>query len=110
MKFRDLYLKELDRTVNPAVSASDLDEATINVEIGEYVFTPEIINHLYKILSNIRKNEGSHTGIWINGYYGSGKSHFLKYVNYCLSPNHGADSFARLSEAAASYNASEVTM
>ena len=41
MKFRDLYLKELDRTVNPAVSASDLDEATIKVEIGEYVFTPD---------------------------------------------------------------------
>ena len=110
MKFRDLYLKELDRTVNPAVSASDLDEATIKVEIGEYVFTPEIINHLYKILSNIRKNEGSHTGIWINGYYGSGKSHFLKYVNYCLSPNHGAEALKRLSEAVASYKPMELNV
>ncbi len=101
MKFRDLYLKGLDRTVNPAVSASDLNEETINVEINEYVFTNEIINNLYKILNNIRENQGSHTGIWINGYYGSGKSHFLKYVNYCLSKKHGAEALKRLRDAVA---------
>jgi hypothetical protein len=101
MKFKDLYEKGLERTVNPAVSASDLDEKTIEIEIKEYVFTNEIINNLYKILKNIRNNECSHTGIWINGYYGSGKSHFLKFVNYCLSPNHGAEALARLREAVA---------
>lgn len=25
-------------------------------------------------------------GIWIDGYYGSGKSHFLKYLDYCITP------------------------
>jgi hypothetical protein len=101
MKFKELYLKGLDRTVNPAVSASDMDEKTIKIEIEEYVFTNEIINNLYKILSNIRQNSCSHTGIWINGYYGSGKSHFLKFVNYCLSPQHGRDALTRLRDAVA---------
>src|SRR5574344_1492787 len=87
MKFKDLYEKGLDRKVNPAVSASDLSEDTILTEIREYVFTQEIIVNLYNILVNIKVNQGSHVGIWINGYYGSGKSHFLKYASYCLSQN-----------------------
>lgn len=85
MKFKDLYEKGLDRKVNPAVSASDLSDNTVLTEIVEYVFTPEIIINLYKILQNVKTNQGSHIGIWINGYYGSGKSHFLKYASYCLA-------------------------
>lgn len=87
MKFKDLYEKGLDRKVNPAVSASDLTDETVHTEILEYVFTEEIIVNLYNILTNIKVNQGSHIGIWINGYYGSGKSHFLKYASYCLSQN-----------------------
>lgn len=85
MKFKDLYEKGLDRKVNPAVSASDLSDDTVLTEIVEYVFTQEIVVNLYNILINIKHNQGSHIGIWINGYYGSGKSHFLKYTSYCLS-------------------------
>lgn len=100
MKFKELYERGLDRKVNPAVSASDLSEDTIHTEIDEYVFTQEIIVNLYKILTNIRLNQGSHVGIWINGYYGSGKSHFLKYTSYCLSGTYSKKAFDRLIEAA----------
>jgi len=96
MQFKDLYLKGLDRKVNPAVSASDVSEETINTEIEEYVFTKEIVINLFKILKNIKTNEGSHVGIWINGYYGSGKSHFLKYVSYCLLKEHAEKAMSRL--------------
>lgn len=85
MKFSELYERPLDRRVNPAVSASDLSDDTVLTEIVEYVFTPEIVANLYNILLNIKSNQGSHVGIWINGYFGSGKSHFLKYASYCLS-------------------------
>lgn len=99
MKFKDLYEKGLDRKVNPAVSASDLSEDTVLTEIVEYVFTQEIIVNLYHILVNIKTNQGSHVGIWINGYYGSGKSHFLKYASYCLSNKYSEMAFIRLIEA-----------
>lgn len=99
MKFKDLYEKGLDRKVNPAVSASDLSEDTVLTEIVEYVFTQEIIVNLYNILLNIKVNQGSHVGIWINGYYGSGKSHFLKYASYCLSNKYSEMAFIRLIEA-----------
>ena len=99
MKFKELYEKGLDRKVNPAVSASDLSEDTVMTEIIEYVFTEEIVCNLYDILTNIRQNQGSHVGIWINGYFGTGKSHFLKYVSYCLSKKYSDFAFTRLIEA-----------
>ena len=47
MKLKDLYNKRINRTVNPAVSATKLDDPdTIQTEIEEYVFTDEIINGL----------------------------------------------------------------
>lgn len=105
-KFKDLYQKGLDRKVNPAVSASDLTDETVLTEIKEYVFTPEIIANLYDILINVKVNQGSHVGIWINGYYGSGKSHFLKYASYCLSniSAHRDLAFDRLIEATQDIN------
>ena len=99
MKFKELYSKSLDRKVNPAVSASDLSDDTVMTEIVEYVFTEEIVINLYDILVNIRTNQGSHVGIWINGYFGTGKSHFLKYVSYCLNAHYSEMAFMRLEEA-----------
>ena len=78
----ELYEKEIDRPFNPAVNASDFKADTVNVEIDEYVFTDEIINNIYHVLSAIRDRQTAHNGIWINGYFGSGKSHFLKFLDY----------------------------
>lgn len=99
MKLKELYNRDIERKVNPAVSASDFDEETVHTEIEEYVFTDEIIQGLYNILSAVQKKEKNHCGIWINGYFGSGKSHFLKYLDYCLSPKYGRRALERLMEA-----------
>lgn len=95
----ELYEKEIDRPFNPAVNASDFKADTINVEIDEYVFTDEIINNIYNVLSAIRDRQTAHNGIWINGYFGSGKSHFLKFLDYCLHPDYNTRALARLAEA-----------
>lgn len=101
MKLKELYSKPITRTVNPAVSATKLDDPeTIRTEIDEYVFTDEIINGLYRILSAIKDNKPyDHVGIWIDGYYGSGKSHFLKYLDYCITPETQEDALGRLLDA-----------
>lgn len=88
MKLKDLYSKPINRAVNPAVSATKFDPETERIEIQEYVFTDEIINGLFRILDAIKNNKPyDHVGIWIDGYYGSGKSHFLKYLDYCITPS-----------------------
>ena len=100
MKLKDLYSKPINRAVNPAVSATKFDPKTERIEIQEYVFTDEIINGLFRILDAIKNNKPyDHVGIWIDGYYGSGKSHFLKYLDYCITPATRERAVNRLLEA-----------
>lgn len=100
MKLKDLYSKPINRAVNPAVSATKFDPETERIEIQEYVFTDEIINGLFRILDAIKNNKTyDHVGIWIDGYYGSGKSHFLKYLDYCITPSTREDAISRLLDA-----------
>lgn len=97
MLLREIYIKDINRHLNPAVSATKIDDTTAGIEIEEYVFTDEIISGLYRILNAIRHNEPfEHIGIWIDGYYGSGKSHFLKYLDYCFDPRYSERALGRL--------------
>ena len=99
MTFRDLYLKDINREINPAVSADDMTENTINTEIDEYVFTDEIVNGLGDVIGGIMKGQKSHNGIWVSGYFGSGKSHFMKFSDYCFSGKYGPKARKRVAEA-----------
>lgn len=94
-----LYKNPIDRPLNPAVSAEDFSDKTVETEIMEYVFTDEIINGLYNTLNAIRTQNVSHNGIWISGSFGSGKSHFLKFLGYCIDARYREKALARLAEA-----------
>jgi len=103
MILKEIYERKIDRKVNPAVSATDFDPKTIETEIDEYVFTDEILNGLCEILVHVKDRDYSHDGIWINGYFGSGKSHFLKFLGYCLNAKDKENqekAISRLEEAA----------
>lgn len=56
--------------------------------VRSYVITDDVAENLYKFLYNINiysKNpQDSHLGIWISGYYGSGKSHFANVVRFLI--------------------------
>lgn len=91
-----IYARSITRDVNPAVSATDFQDDTVKIEIDEYVFTDEIINGLFRVLTAIRNGNVSHNGIWVNGYFGSGKSHFMKYLGYCLNKKYQAQALGRL--------------
>jgi hypothetical protein len=93
MKLRNIFAKDIDRKINPAVVVTERDQEIIKTEIEEYVFTPDLIENLYKILHDLLLKKEGKTGIWINGYYGSGKSHFIKYVHYCLNLETSEDAF-----------------
>ena len=94
-----IYARSITRDVNPAVSATDFQDDTVKIEIDEYVFTDEIINGLFRVLTSIRNGNVSHNGIWVNGYFGSGKSHFMKYLGYCLNKKYQDQALGRLHNA-----------
>ena len=81
MKLNEIFARDINRDINPAVVVSAKDPKTIEAEIKEYVFTPEIIEKLFTIIDTVINKKSGKSGIWINGYYGSGKSHFIKFVH-----------------------------
>lgn len=86
MQLSTIFERPIDRVINSAVVVSNQKEDTIKAEINEYVFTSDLIEKLYHFLDTVLNKKEGKTGIWINGYYGSGKSHFIKYAHYCLDP------------------------
>ena len=84
MKLQKIYARDIERHINPAVVVSEREQDVIEAEIREYVFTDELIEHFFKLLNTVLNKEEGKTGIWVNGYYGSGKSHFIKYFHYLL--------------------------
>lgn len=99
MKLQDIYKRKVTEDLNPVVSVSDYTPDTVKTEIDEYVFTDEIIHYLYMVLNAIHVGNYHQNGIWINGYFGTGKSHFLKYLNYCFRPEYRKEALARLEDA-----------
>lgn len=99
MILQNIYEKDITRHINPAVVVSELEENKIEQEIGEYVFTQDIVKNLYKFLNAITNKKEGKTGVWISGYYGSGKSHFIKYLFYCLNKETRVFAFDRFKKA-----------
>jgi len=107
MIIKEIFAKPIDREIKPAVTVSDRTPSIIEAEITEYVFTDDLIDKLFRALSNIVNSKSGDIGIWINGYYGSGKSHFLKYINYCLQTEYSRKALDRFYEAVRSYDTSK---
>jgi hypothetical protein len=96
MKLNEIFARDINRDINPAVVVSAKDPQTIEAEIKEYVFTPEIIEKLFTIIDTVINKKSGKSGIWINGYYGSGKSHFIKFVHYLMNRDTSDDAFEAL--------------
>lgn len=99
MKLKDIFARDITRHINPAVVVGQLDKEHVDQEIREYVFTGDIIGNLFKFINAIANKREGKTGIWISGYYGSGKSHFIKYLFYCLNQATRKEAFENYKEA-----------
>ena len=89
MKIQDMFEKGIDRPINGVVKVNQ-DELDILVqELDEYVITRELKKHIITFFNNYLESFHVPTadiGVWISGFFGSGKSHFLKMLSY-LSQN-----------------------
>ena len=104
MLLKEIFDRNIYRDINPAVVVSDYKDATIDAEIKEYVFTDELIEKLFIIIVSVLNTQTGKAGIWINGYYGSGKSHFIKYVHYLLNKDTSALAFSALEKGVRNYD------
>nr|MBF0223738.1 BREX system P-loop protein BrxC [Desulfobulbaceae bacterium] len=81
MTLKTIFKKPVDRSIEGVIKADD--EASLRLEIEEYVLTNEVAKRLELFLDAYNNYEGAN-GVWISGFFGSGKSHLLKILALLL--------------------------
>ncbi len=81
MKLQTIFVKPVDRKIEGVIKADD-DQGLRN-EVEEYVLTNEIEKRLEQFL-DAYNNYANANGVWISGFFGSGKSHLLKMMALLL--------------------------
>ena len=82
---KKLYAKDIEREIQGVIKVDD--ESYISQELEEYVVTEELLKHFNSFFDAYNTGINGNTekmGVWISGFFGSGKSHFLKIVSYLL--------------------------
>ena len=87
MLIKDMFEKKINRDIQGVIKVGQAEDENIKQELEEYVVTRELQKHFRDFFSNYKKGINGHTdkmGVWISGFFGSGKSHFLKILSYLL--------------------------
>ena len=85
MRIGDVFETRVEEKIEPVIKVAELaNEHKLAVEVGSYVVTPMIERYLDDFLEHYTDTFLTPTteiGMWISGYFGSGKSHFAKIVS-----------------------------
>ena len=87
MQIKEMFEKQIDRDIMGVIKVGQSDEENVYQELDEYVVTKELLKHFRDFFDNYEKGINNNTdkmGVWISGFFGSGKSHFLKMLSYIL--------------------------
>ncbi|MEX2442616.1 MAG: BREX system P-loop protein BrxC [Alkalispirochaeta sp.] len=85
---RDLFSQPIDRRIEKVIQFQDREDERLRQEIDEYVVTDNIagsIEHLLDVLDDgFSSGGGTEIGVWVDGFYGIGKSSMTKYLGFAL--------------------------
>lgn len=87
MQIREMFAKPIDRDLQGVIIVGQDETANVKQELEEYVVTRELQKHFADFFAAYKTGitgNTSKTGVWISGFFGSGKSHFLKILSYIL--------------------------
>ncbi len=81
MKIHELFLKPVERPIDGVIKADD--DRNLQTELEEYVVTRHVARGL-GVFTDRYLTELTANGVWISGFFGSGKSHLLKILSLIL--------------------------
>ena len=87
MLIKDMFRKPIDRNIQGVIVVGEDGLNDEKNELEEYVVTRELQRHFKEFYENYKQGIIGKTrknGVWISGFFGSGKSHFLKMLSYLL--------------------------
>lgn len=88
MKIQKMFTKPIDRPITGVIKVGQIEESDKKQELDEYVVTRELTRHFRDFFDQYAGSIAVPTdemGVWISGFFGSGKSHFLKILSYLLA-------------------------
>ena len=88
MQIKEMFQKPIDREIQGVIIVGQGEETNVAQELEEYVVTRELQKHFADFFEAYKKGIIGNTneiGVWISGFFGSGKSHFLKILSYILA-------------------------
>jgi hypothetical protein len=84
----ELLDRDLNRKIEEIIKVDQTDEHSVHTELTEYVATSRIRGHyrdLFRAIAEAPQDPHEGTGVWVSGFFGSGKSSFAKNLGYVLA-------------------------
>ena len=87
MQIKELFALDIERPIEEVIKVDQDDAQIVHDEISEYIVTDSILQHYLEILRKYWETENNPhegIGIWVSGFFGSGKSSFAKMLGLAL--------------------------
>lgn len=88
IKLKDLFKLNIEEEISLVIKTDEQEPSKIEKEIREYIVTNQIEKYLETFLKKYTLNSTEEIGVWISGFFGSGKSYFAKILSYIISNPH----------------------
>jgi len=92
-QIHEIFYRPINRKIDRVVKVDNDDPNVVKKELEEYILTPQLERHFSEALEAVIDTEHAQTedvGMWVSGFFGSGKSHFMKILGHVLE-NHEFD-------------------
>src|SRR5260370_5809333 len=87
MTIGDLLARDLSRKIEEIIQVDQADKQSVHAEITEYIATDSIreqYHNLLRAMAEAPSDPNESVGVWVSGFFGSGKSSFAKNLGYAL--------------------------
>ena len=83
----DLLTRDLSRKIEEIIQVDQANEQSVYAEITEYIATDSIREQYHDLLKAVAEaptDPNESVGVWVSGFFRSGKSSFAKNLGYAL--------------------------
>jgi hypothetical protein len=85
MEIKNLFKMNFEKEIEAVIKIGEYSEKNATEEINNYIVTEQIADRIDKFIDYYDTPHREETGVWLSGFYGSGKSYLAKVIGYLLS-------------------------
>src|SRR6056297_1038968 len=85
MEIKNLFKMNFEKEIEAVIKIGEYSEKNATEEINNYIVTEQIADRIDNFIDYYGTPHREETGVWLSGFYGSGKSYLAKVIGYLLS-------------------------